>query len=389
MFEYQKFGRFFAPVAGKMEEFAAEEFTALGAERVQAQFRGLSFHANHETLYKIIYSTRLASRVFAPLLTFACHSTKYLVATATKMDWEQIMDLDSTFAITCSVGKSNITHSHYAALCLKDGIADHFMDKYGRRPNVDVKNPDVRLNLHILENRAVISLDLCGDALHKRGYRTQALLAPMQETLAAAMVTLSGWDGTTPLWDPMCGAGTLLAEALMQYCNIPAQYCRRRFGFTQMPDFDADLWDKVKADVDGAIKEIPQGLLRGTDLDPAAIEIAQQNLANLPYGDRVEFEAKDFHDVESYEQGTIIMNPPYGIRLETTEIVRGLYKEFGDFLKKRCNGTVAWIFVGDRSLRKAFGLKPSKGTILVNGSLEGELLKIESFKVTFRRDEAK
>ena len=386
MFEYQKFGRFFAPVAGKMEEFAAEEFTQFGAERVDPQYRGVSFHADHETLYKIVYSTRLASRVFAPLLTFACHSTKYLISTATKMDWEQILDVDSTFAITASVAKSNITHSHYAALCLKDGIADHFMDKYGRRPNVDVKNPDVRLNLHIFEDRAVISLDLCGDALHKRGYRTQALLAPMQETLAAAMVTLTKWDGETTLWDPMCGAGTLLAEALMSYCHIPAQYCRKRFGFTTMPDFEPETWERVKAETDAAIREIPQGLLRGSDLDPAAIEIAQRNLSHLPYGDRVEFVARDYNDVESYENATIIMNPPYGIRLETTEIVREMYKEFGNFLKKRCNGTVAWIFVGDRSLRKAFGLKPSQGTILANGSLEGELLKIESFRMTFRRD---
>lgn len=385
MFEYQKFGRFFAPVAGKMEEMCAMEFGELGAERIQPQYRGVSFHADHETLYKIVYQSRLAARVFAPLITFSCHSDKYLKKTAGQIEWDQFLTLDETFAITASVGQSNITHSHYAALCLKDSIADYFMEKYGKRPNVELNTPDVRFNLHIFKNRAVISLDLCGDALHKRGYRTRALQAPMQETLAAAIIRSSEWEGETTLWDPMCGAGTLLAEAVMRYCNIPAQYCRKVFGLKKMPDFDAALWEKIKSEADGEIRELPEGLISGSDLDPEAIEVAKENLSHLPQGDKVTLTVKDYNEVESYEKATVVMNPPYGIRLETKEAVRNLYREFGNFLKKRCNGSTAWIYVGDRSLRKGFGLKPSMGIQLVNGSLEGELLKIESFRIDFKR----
>lgn len=384
MFEYQKYGKYYAQVAGETEEICAKELEELGAENVIAAYRGVSFTATNETLYRINYCSRLCVRILAPILTFDCHSTKYLTKTAQNIDWDKLLKINQTFAINASVGDSNIKHSLYASQCLKDGIADYFNAKYGRRPNVDVENPDLQLHLRIYRNRAIISVDTSGIALHKRGYRVSSVLAPMQETLAAAMVNLAAWDKTTPIWDPMCGSGTILAELLMLYCNIPAQFLRKKFGFEILPDFDVELWNKVREEANSKIIELPSGLIFGSDNDSAAIKATQKNLAMLPGGQKVSLRVMDYNEKERFENGIIIMNPPYGIRLGETEEAAQLYKEFGNFLKKRANGTTAFIYIGDATLKKAFGLKPSFSWKLINGSLEGVFLKIESYKVKFK-----
>ena len=385
MFEYQKYGKYYAQVAGETEEICAKELEEFGAKEVVPAYRGVSFEADNETLYRINYCSRLCVRILAPILTFDCHSTKYLTKTATdNIEWDKLLKINQTFAINASVGDSNIKHSLYASQCLKDGIADYFNAKFGRRPNVDTENPDLQLHLRIYRNRAIISIDTSGIALHKRGYRSSSVMAPIQETMAAVMVNLANWDKKTPIWDPMCGSGTILAEILMLYCNIPAQFLRKKFGFEILPDFDRKIWKKVREEADSKIIDLPSGLIFGSDKDPAAIKAAQKNLALLPSGQKISIGVLDYNDKEKFENGIIIMNPPYGIRLGETEEAAALYKDFGNFLKKRCNNTTAFIYIGDATLRKAFGLKPSFSKKLINGSLEGVFLKIESFKVKFK-----
>ncbi|MCL1946339.1 MAG: class I SAM-dependent RNA methyltransferase [Chitinivibrionia bacterium] len=384
MFEYQKYNKYYAQAAGETEEICAKELSDLGASNVSPSFRGVSFEADKETLYRINYCSRLCARILAPILTFDCHSAKYLTKTALNIEWDKLLKINQTFAISASVGDSNITHSLYASQCLKDGIADWFNAKYGRRPNVDVENPDAHFHLRIYRNRAIISVDTSGIALHKRGYRISSVLAPMQETLAAAMINLANWDKKTPIWDPMCGSGTILAELLMLYCNIPAQFLRKKFGFENLPDFDKDIWQKIKKEEDEKIIDLPSGLIFGSDKDPNAIRATQKNLSMLPNGQKISLKVMDFEEKENFENGVIIMNPPYGVRLGETEEAAKLYKNFGNFLKKRANGTSAFIYIGDASLKKAFGLKSSFTKKLINGSLEGVFLKIDSFRVKFR-----
>jgi putative N6-adenine-specific DNA methylase len=384
LFEYEKFNKFYAQAAGETEEICAEELRNLGATNVTPAYRGVSFEASKETLYRINYCSRLAVRILAPILTFDCHSAKYLTKTALNVDWDKLLKINQTFAISASVGDSNITHSLYASLCLKDGIADWFTAKYKRRPNVDVENPDVHFHLRIYRNRAIISVDTSGIALHKRGYRVKSVFAPMQETLAAAMVNLADWDKKTPIWDPMCGSGTILAELLMLYCNIPAQFLRNNFGFENLPDFDDEVWAKVKKDADEKITDLPGGLIFGSDKDPNALRAAQKNLAMLPNSQKISLKVADFDEKESFSNGIIITNPPYGLRLGEKEEAAKLYENFGNFLKKRCNGSSAFVYIGDPALKKAFGLKPSFGKKLINGSLEGLFLKIDSFRVKFK-----
>lgn len=379
MYDYSIKG-FFAQAPGMMEELCKEELIELGANDVQTTYRGVYFKADLATLYKINYRSRLLSRVLAPLVSFNCNNTNVLTKTAGQIRWEDFCSIEKTFAISSSVAKSNITNSLYASQVLKDAIADYFRDKYGKRPSVDTVNPDVRLNLHIEKDKAVISLDTSGESLHKRGYRLLAGEAPMQETLAAAIIRISKWDGENILWDPMCGSGTILCEALMHYCRIPAQKLRKKFGFFNMPDFDNELWKKVKEESDKNIRPLPKGLITGSDKSQKMIDVAKDNLSHIPYSDSVKLSCHPFQHVKEFKDGTLIVNPPYGIRLGELEEVRKLYKELGDFLKTKCTGTKAFIYTGDPSLRKSIGLKTSKRIPLVNGKLEGVLFQIDSYE---------
>jgi len=378
MYNYKEKG-FFAQVTGKMETICEEELIELGATETKTTYKGVYFRCDLPTLYKINYTSRLLSRVLAPLVTFPCHTTNALIQKAKKIHWEDFLSNEKTFAISSSVAKSRITNSLYASQCLKDGIADYFRDKYGKRPDVEVVNPDVRFNLHIEKDMAVISLDTSGESLHKRGYRLLAGEAPMQETLAAAIIRLSKWNGENPLRDPMCGSGTILCEALMHYCKIPAQKFRTKFGFFNLPDFDSNEWNKVNEEFNSNIRPLPKNIILGSDKSQQAIEVARDNLSHLPYSDSVDLSCKQFQQVKRFENGTLITNPPFGIRLGKIEEVQTLYKELGDFLKTNCTGTSAFIYTGNPELRKHIGLKTTRRIPLDNGKLEGVLLQIDSY----------
>ena len=369
-----------------MEPLCEEELRELGAANTRVTYRGVYFRADAEALYRINYSSRLLSRVLAPLLTFRCPDANTLRKTAERIRWEEFFSINQTFAITASISNSAFTNSLFAAQCFKDGIADYFRTiRRGRRPDVNTVNPDIRLNLRIEKETALISLDTSGESLHKRGYRLLAGTAPMQETLAAAIIRLSGWDGQNILWDCMCGSGTILSEALMHYCRIPAQKFRKNFGLFHMPDFDPEIWDRVRQAADGAIRPLPKGLLRGSDISQRILEVAKDNFSRLPYADSIELFCQPFQHVKQFENGTLITNPPYGIRLGEAEQARAIYTELGDFLKQKCKGTTAFIYMGDPSLRKSIGLKTSRRIPLVNGKLEGVLVRIDSYEGSKKR----
>jgi len=239
VYQYQKDCRYFAQIADSLKETGAKELAELGAEDVRPEFSGIHFRADKSTLYRINYLTRLLSRCLAPIISHACHDTDTLYQRAKQIEWEDFFAQGNTFAVAGNVSDSAISHSKYAALRLKDAVADYFKEKTGQRPDVSVRNPDILLNLHIRNDKAIISLDTSGGALHRRGYREETVSAPMQETVAAAIIRASEWDGSIPLYDPLCGSGTLLCEALMRYSNIPAGVFRNRFGLNFYPTLTA------------------------------------------------------------------------------------------------------------------------------------------------------
>lgn len=378
-YQYQRTGHFFAQVASGLETLAADELKLLGASEIQEKYRGLYFKADKESLYRINYTSRLITRVLAPLLTFDCHSDKYLYKTAMDFPWEELFTPDQTFAVFSQVSNSNIKHSKFAALRLKDGIVDRFREKKQRRPNVDAQNPDIWFNLNIQHNRAVINLDTSGISLHKRGYRQDTVEAPMQETLAAALVKLSGWQGETALIDPMCGSGTIPAEAYMALTGLPSGYFRKTPGFRNLPDFDAKLWQTLKQQIDGSYQRWDVIPIQASDVDHGAVRVARRNLEHLPGGEQIAVKRMDYSKVACPEGSTLIMNPPYGIRLRKQEDLGPFYKQLGDWLKQNARGSHAYIYFGDRKYLKFIGLKPDWKKPLMNGGLDGRLAKFVLF----------
>jgi len=379
MFEYQQHRKFFAQVAGSMEDLGAMELKEFGAKEITPVYRGVHFKTDISHIYRINFQSKFISRILAPLITFDCHSTKYLYSTASNIEWDKLLNNSKTFAIYSNVSNSKITHSRYASLVLKDAIADYFTKKYSERPDINTDSPDVVFNLFIHKNRATISLDTSGEPLHKRGYRQSKGSAPMQETLAAAIVNLSGWEGNKPLYDPMCGSGTLLCEASMNYCRIPSGFKRSRFGFENLPEFDKEEWGEIKENSTKHIRELPSDLIFGSDMSYFAIEDSKLNFKNIPSAQNINLKQTDFMSLPEIHDSIIICNPPYGIRLGTKESTSELYKNLGDFLKQKCKGCTAYIYVGDKDLIAAIGLKPSFKRPLKNGNLDGRLLKIEIY----------
>lgn len=376
---YQKDGCYFAQIADSLKDVGVEELSELGAEDVRPEFSGIRFKADKRTLYRINYRTRFLSRCLAPLISYPCHDTDTLYQKAKQIQWEDFFSEGNTFAVSGHVSDSVISHSQFASLRLKDAVADYFREKTGRRPNVSTRAPDILLNLHIRKDRAVISLDTSGGALHRRGYREETVTAPMQETIAAAIIRVSEWDGSVPLYDPLCGSGTLLCEALMRYSHIPAGIFRNQFGFEFLPEFDPEVWKTVKKEADGHICEVPKGLIGGSDVSSEAVSAARTNLMGLHYGNNVSVKKADFRNLAPLEGHVIVTNPPYGIRMGGDEDLEVFYKNIGDFLKQKCKGSTAFIYFGERKYIKNIGLKATWKKPMKAGKLDGRLVKYDLY----------
>ncbi len=379
MYLYQKKKRYFAQVTGGLEDLAIQEVKELGGYGCETAYRGIYFSCEMKNLYKIVYRSRILTRVLAPLVQFRALDDKQLYGNAKSIKWNDIFSLQKSFKIYANTSHSKLRHSTYAAQVLKDAIADQFREKTGQRPSVDKDNPDVVINLYIHSDKATISLDLSGESLHKRKYRKTSTKAPMQETLAAAIIRASQWQGETPLYDPMCGSGTLLSEALMHYCRVPAAYFKDKFGFYHLPDFDEKDWLFVKQLADEKIRELPQGLIAGSDSDAEAIKAAGENLSTFEEGVKVGLKISSFENLPVMNNYTIITNPPYGVRMGREKELQELYTKFGDFLKNSCKNSTAYVYCGNRELIKYIGLRTSFKMPMKNGDLDGRLIKLDIY----------
>jgi len=358
-----------------LEEVLAQELIEIGADEVQIGRRSVYFSGDVKMLYKANYCLRTALRILVPIDSYKIFSADDLYQRGKNFKWEELFDCDQTFAIQSTVFTDLFNNSMFASLKLKDAIVDRFRYKFGTRPNVDSKNPDVLINLHISNEFCTISLDSSGESLHKRGYRVGQNEAPMSEVLAAGLLRLSDWDRESALIDPMCGSGTIAIEAAMLANGIYPGSVRKDFGFKRWRNFNPELFkwleDEVQPAVQTPVKIFASDILRRN------IDIASKNAEEAGISSFIEFQVSDFMKLEpSVEKPFLLFNPPYGERLLPTD--SDFYKQIGDRLKQYYTNASAWI-ISTPQCHKSIGLRPSRKIPVLNGSLECSFRKYELY----------
>jgi len=364
-------------LAGLEEELAAE-VRALGGEKVRLATRAVSFEGDKRLLYRANLELRTALRVLVNIHEGKARDEEQLYRLIQEVDWEQYMGVNDTLAVDAVTSSRFFKHSKYAALKTKDAVVDQFRKKYHRRPSINLIAPRLRINLYIYQDQCTISLDSSDDSLHKRGYRVDALEAPINEVLAAGMVLKSGWKADSAFVDPMCGSGTILIEAALWATGRAPLLQREHFGFLRWPDFEESLWHSVREAAEGRVASFEHGLY-GFDKDFKAVRLAQQNAMAAGLEEVVEIARKPFERLKApAERGLIMMNPPYDERLVKKDIGQ-FYERIGDRLKQEFPGFDAWIISANREAMKRVGLRRAEQHQLFNGPLECRLAKYELY----------
>ena len=360
-----------------LEPVLAKELTQLGANDVKIGRRMVSFTGNKELMYRANFQLHTAIRILKPIRHFKAKCADDVYEEIKKIDWTAYLDDDKTFAVDSVVFSEEFRHSKFVSYKVKDAIVDQFREKTGKRPNISVANPDLRLNIHIAEDDCTLSLDSSGESLHRRGYRQESVEAPLNEVLAAGMILLSGWKGDTDFIDPMCGSGTILIEAALIAKNMAPGLFRKEYAFEKWPDFDADLFDEIYND-ESQEREF-QHHIYGYDVDVKAVNTAILNVKAAGLSNDITVRQQDFKDfTQPSHKSIIITNPPYGERISTPDLL-GTYKMIGERLKHEFKGNDAWVLSYREECFEQIGLKPSIKIPLYNGSLECEFRRYQMF----------
>ncbi len=356
------------------EELLAKELRNLGAMNIETGVRNVSFEGDLGFMYKANLCLRTAIKIIKPITSFHVRDEHDLYKKIYAMDWSPYLSVETTFAIDATVNSDNFTHALYVSQKTKDAIVDKFRDQEGKRPDVDIKTPDMRINIHIQKELCNVSLDSSGASLHHRGYRTATNIAPINEVLAAGLLLHSGWDGQCDFLDPMCGSGTILTEAAMIACNIPANINRKGFAFEKWPDFDEELYQKILSSSLNKTREFHYKIV-GYDKAPSAVQKAIDNVANANLSEYIQIEQQNFFDSEKFTENHLhmVFNPPYGERLNIE--MEEFYASIGNTLKRQYPGTDAWFITSNLEALKFVGLRPSRKIKVFNSHLESKLVK--------------
>ena len=360
-----------------LEDVLAEELTQLGANNIVKGRRMVAFTGDKEMLYRANFHLRTAIRILKPIAHFRARSADDVYEGVRAIDWSQLIARGKTFAVDSVVYSEEFRNSRFVTYKVKDAIVDQLRECTGERPNISVSNPDLRLNIHIAEDRATLSLDSSGESLHRRGYRQESVEAPLNEVLAAAIVLMTGWRGESDFIDPMCGSGTLPIEAALIARNIAPGVFRKEYAFEKWADFDRDLFDAIYND-DSAERPFDHHIY-GYDTDMKAVNTASFNVRAAGLSKDITIEQRDFKDFTNPGKPSIIVtNPPYGERITTPNLL-GTYRMIGERLKHEFAGNEAWVLSYREECFDQIGLKPSVKVPLYNGSLECELRKYTLF----------
>lgn len=388
---------FFATTAKGMEEPLAAELRDLGAAAVEIRRAGVYFRGSPqshgldsqwlEMAYRACLWSRVASRVLLPLASFPAETPEALYEGVRSIRWSNHVEPHGTLAVDFNASQSKITHSHYGALKTKDAIVDQLRDQTGVRPSIDVVHPHVRVNVYLHQDDAVVSIDLSGESLHRRGYRQAGGAAPLKENLAAAILLLADWPrlarAGAPLIDPMCGSGTLPIEAALMAADVAPGRRRTYFGFLGWRGHQAALWKRLLQEADEREIRDPRRLpaICGYDADATAVRTALTNIERAGLRGKVHVEERALADCEPVvapvggaARGLLVTNPPYGERLGDREALGALYATLGDTLRRKFTGWTGYVLTGDLSLGRRIGLRAARRYILYNGAIECRLL---------------
>ncbi len=360
-----------------LEQILAEELTALGANNIQVGRRMVSYTGDKELLYRSNFQLRTAIRVLKPIKHFRATSADEVYEAIKAIDWTEYLSNETTFAVDSVVYSTEFRHSKFVAYKVKDAIVDQFREKTGNRPNIRVSNPDLQLHIHIAEYDCTLSLDSSGESLHRRGYRQEAVEAPLNEVLAAGIILMTGWRGETDFIDPMCGSGTLPIEATLIARNMAPGLFRKGYAFEKWSDFDAELFENIYNDDS---QERPfEHHVYGYDNNRKAVEIATNNVKAAGLTGDITIQFQDFKDfTQPAEKSIMVTNPPYGERIKPEDLL-GLYKMIGGQFKHQFVDNEAWVLSYREECFDAIGLKASLKVPLYNGALECEVRKYQMF----------
>ncbi|KAA6334001.1 Ribosomal RNA large subunit methyltransferase K/L [termite gut metagenome] len=361
-----------------LENILAGELTALGANDIEIGRRMVSFSGDKQMMYKANFCLRTAIRILKPIKQFTAKDADEVYKYVRAIKWEEFLDIKKSFAIDAVVFSEEFRHSKFVSYKVKDAIVDYFREKTGERPSVRINNPDMLLNIHIAQTHCTLSLDSSGESLHRRGYRQEAVEAPLNEVLAAGMILMTGWQGECDLIDPMCGSGTILIEATLIANNIAPGVFRKGFAFEKWVDFDKDMFEAIYNDDDDREREFKHKIY-GYDNNQKAIDIASRNVKAAGFSKNIILKLQPFQQFEQPENKSIIItNPPYGERISAYNLL-DLYKAIGERLKHAFCGNEAWILSYREECFNQIGLKPNIKIPLYNGSLECEFRKYRIF----------
>lgn len=351
-----------------LEPVLAKEIESIGGKNIEIGRRAVYFEGDLETIYKSNYCLRTALRILREIAAFQFNDVDQFYLRCKEVNWVKYFSVNQSFLVNSTVSRSNdFRNSMFASLKVKDAIADHFRNKKGNRPNVDTQNPEIFIHAHVNGNTCTLSLDSSGESLHKRGYRAVQGKAPLSEVLAAGMILLSGWNGTSDFIDPMCGSGTLPIEAAMIAQNIAPGRFRKEFAFENWPGYNAKMFENIKASQQ--TKPFTKKIY-ASDISRENILAAQTNARRARVFSAIEFQVCDMKDLKiDGNNATIILNPPYGERM-IQDNLNALYSMIGERLKHQFAGNTAWILTASKDYLKQVGLKPAKKLQLYNGALE-------------------
>ena len=372
--------RFFASCPIGFPDLVEAELKQLGLKTFEKTIGGVVFDSNWAGAYKANLHSRFASRILKPLLDFPAYNGDDLYNNVRKHDFTKYIKPDQTMTVDATIKDCNIPDQRFLAMRVKDAIVDQFRDKYNIRPDVDNKNPDLRIHIKGYKNQFHMALDTSGNSLFMRGYRTMTGEAPLKENLAAGMIALSGWDQKSALTDLFCGSGTLLIEAAMMAANMAPGIHRESFGFMNLMDYDADVWSQIVEDAEALEKDVLDFKLFGFDHDKRIIQMAKDNARNAGVLKFIDFKVSPIAiTAPPAETGTIVCNPPYGARIGDEDNLKDVYRDLGFTLKNRFQGWDAWVLSGNKELLAEMKLKSTRKHFLMNGSIECRFLKYEMY----------